>query len=450
LVVKNGADSLAEIKQVDAQLGELLEAVNAAVGDALGLSHRLISYPYGSKVMHEGVMLDVLESDLPDDFLISGAAPLAIVTRGALDVIDGTQLPNGRSAAPPISIAQLYPGDLLGVFETLDFYENIDHRSAADWTIYSGINSQHPTVEIGTSTRFRKISRAHNSSIAFNDFEKIPLLGQRVRQFSGSIPDIQKWKVNLVLLNKAWTDLIFTDDSDTSLQLEIMKIRSIIHRKAWQAVTNSRNINSNSKKYIYSKQSGDNANRQRVNRAFRLFESVVDIALGRKPVFAPCPKTSDSAPNRHICEKFLAPAGISCGIMQPQFLSADLRSGFIPFVYLLPELVANANARSDSLDTLREAFSKIIDASSELAETAGDETRAIPLLRKFPELISCISVQKSGEAGVKNFYHFDVSEGVSLRKISEAEFLGNLPHDGFKQWKYFSHCLKIDLDLCSW
>ena len=56
---------------------------------------------------------------------------------------------------------------------------------------------------------------------------------------------------------------------------------------------------------------------------------------------------------------------------------------------------------------------------------------------------------------VKNEAHldrFDVLFGRYFQGMMDVDedFWADLPDDQFRQWKYFSHCLKIDLDKCSW
>ena len=450
--VTNRETAFDQVRRADPVLGSLLEEIHQATerGGQYNLELSIINYPYGAKVMNEGVMLDASGKPLSEDYLVDGATSLGVVTKGTLDVVDGNPVTAGNMTAPPISLAQLGTGDLVGAFETLDRFESIDHFGAADWTIFSGINCQQPTVDLCKQTRFRRLTKTHGDAIVFNEFEKIPLLGQQVSKFIDSVPEIGKWQASLVIFNESWVELIFGKLPDPSLELSILHLRTLLFNKAWRAVTNTRNINSTSKKYLYSDQNQGAANRTRVNRAYRLFEVILDVALGRKPVFAPCPPNSETAPNKYICETFLKSAGIECRMMQPQFLSKELRVGYIPFVYLLPEFLATAKAKAESLDTLKEALSKIVMAANDLADSAGDEMRATPHLRKFPELVGCMSVQTAGERGAKNYHRFDLNNGISALRIEEEEFFSDLPHDDFKQWKYFSHCLKINLDGCSW
>jgi hypothetical protein len=410
-----------------------------------------VQYGYGSLVMSEGVAVSSGGREFPGDLCIAGSTPFGVVTKGTLDVVDGLGEAGSADTKAPMSTAQLKPGALIGAFEGLDKLLGFEEAPLADWTIYSGVNCIEPTVKLATAGRHKTISRLFEAQITQHDMGRKKLFGQVVAAFGSEIPGISEWHSEVVYFNLDWYNAIYTQYESPELERVALRVRDWIYRSTWDAISVTRNIHSASKKYFYGTGVTKGIERRKINQAYRLFVALVDLFLGRSPIFKAQEHDDERCPSGSILSGFLLRVEKNCGLMQPSFIYGSQKVGYIPFAYLLPELLDGASGQADALKKIKEGLSIILSASQRLKEDTSRERAGVPLLRNFSQIIDCLQVRTAGESGAKNHAKLKFAATVTSDPISEESFFSDVPNiEAYKRWRHFNHCLKIDLSKCQW
>ena len=192
---------------------------------------------------------------------------------------------------------------------------------------------------------------------------------------------------------------------------------------------------------------GDRLN---TNRAYRIFESLVDVSVGRRPMFVAHGKGIEGCHINLIKLEFLRKCDIDCEIMMPTFRPNGHNVVFVPFNYILPELVAKATA-ANAYDLIRNSIEKIIQAGNLLIKQER-ATDSVIYLRNFKKIVPRLSFLVPAERGRKKLRKLTLDKGnVGEEIISEEDFFRGMNFDGiYKDWKFFTHCLKIDFTDFTW
>jgi hypothetical protein len=138
----------------------------------------LASYSYGELVVSEGIPYLPNQQKFPKDFIISSSLPLGIIVKGTMDIVDSQPTNPSRNNKESASIAQLFEGDMMGIFEALDYSGVGKSYAQPEWTIYAGINSILPIVDINTDGRAKKLNRLYKADITKTNFDNKKLFGQ--------------------------------------------------------------------------------------------------------------------------------------------------------------------------------------------------------------------------------------------------------------------------------
>lgn len=439
------------IEKVDKQLFDALDAFyeRAPVEFQSKLRAMRVRYPYGKSLLSEGVPRLPNGASFDADFIVSGSLPLGIITSGSLDVIDGSGVSASRDGKPPMSLAQLKSGDLVGIFEALDIAPEGVGQAFPDWTIYSGINSIQPLEDITTAGRYNSIKREIGISPTRNDIKRKNTFGQKIYLMRDNLSFINTWMTEIIFLNKVWFESLFESDLDEEIEIFALRARDNMRTKAWHAVTHTRNIHSSSLKYFYPSGNMKIADRRVANSAYRLFVALVDVATGRRPFFVFDCASEDLAPILSIQEGFLKKSGMNGGLLRPAFASAEHPIGYLPFHYLLPELMATPGAAANSLDAIDEGLSKIEEAADSLP-AAEEDGKSVPFLRRFSKLKPCLAAKVPAERGEVKYRKFE-HNGKAKSKITTAEFFSEIPGQyNPHSSKIFNYCMRFDLSNFEW
>ncbi len=441
------------IEEADKHLYDALAAFydKAPKSSQSKLRVKLAEYVYGDVLLSEGVPLLPNGEAFSEDFIVSPALPLGIVTSGCLEVVDGSDGQTSTKSYPPTSLAHLHKGDLVGIFEALDVSPNGGAQSMPDWTAYSGINTIHPLEDLATGGRHGKRSKHFGAGdIAHNEFKRAPMFGQQVLLYRKHLPNVFEWKTKIVFLSKGWFEELFQKDHSESVELFALRARDAMWQKAWHSVTATRNIHSASYKYFSAAGSGKKADRQAANLAYRMFVSLVDVAIGRKPFYVFDHLSSDVGPLPKLQSDFLSLDGLTGGMMRPAFASPSNMVGYLPFHYLLPELTNTRAASANAPEKIYESFSKIDEAGDKLP-ALDQNGESVPFLRNFPKLIERISLKRPIEGGAVKYISYSHNNGLKQHRLTEKEFFDHIPEEfNPKASSFFKHCMKLDLRDFQW
>ena len=138
------------IKAVDAELEALLRVVwgQATPRQQKGLCFCLVRYPYKHFVFKNGRALDPDGKPLSSDLLVADRLPVGLILDNMLEVIDEV-IRSDEVIEFPQSL--LFKRDLIGHFELIDQYLNVEGRPVPIWTISSGSQLEVPGVSHSAS-----------------------------------------------------------------------------------------------------------------------------------------------------------------------------------------------------------------------------------------------------------------------------------------------------------
>ena len=408
-----------------------------------------LKYKYGDLLLSEGQPFQPDGSEFPKNFIVSDFLPFGIITKGCLDVVDGADSLTKNTQTYTRSVAQLGRGQLIGAFEMLDFMRENSNSAYPDWTILSGSNCIEPLENLTTNVKYSALKRKHGLDLPLPDFKKETLFGRKILPFRQNIKKIDDWYTEIIFFDKNWVEEIFNNNSEGFFGKFRLLASNEIKDKTWSEVTRSRNIHTASNKYFHNVEKNSKSARNKANISYRLYEVFIDITLGRRPLYIYDDTTDQAAPMRGISEDFLIAAGLRGGMMRPSFISPEVRSGFVPFSCLLPDLVAGVNATTQSLETITNCLSEICNAKGHLPPSFPNDH--LPYLRHFQRLIPHLKIKAPGEGGTVQYKGFSYNNRLNTKKIDiDDYFLAEEKAKDYKNSNFFRHCLRIDLHNFSW
>lgn len=218
------ADSLSPISLDDAKklapresaLRELLDRLPRSEG---GLW--VATYRYGDTILEKGVLVPPASSKAPKEPLLA----LAGLLEGTAEVYMRPKVPDEVEQAlgftnhplPTLPIRVLGRGELFGVFEVLDAFENYA-APVPIWEVSAGTRSVQPLFNITGDVFLKAISRATTSPVP-----KEVLVMAPWKLIEYVCPEAaREWRVRLLILPNAWRSNCPSD------------ARSVLYRLGWQ------------------------------------------------------------------------------------------------------------------------------------------------------------------------------------------------------------------------
>jgi hypothetical protein len=364
------------IKAVDPELEALLRVVwgQAAPRDQNDLCFVLARYPYKHFVFKNGRALDPDGGPLGSDLLVADRLPVGLILDNMLEVIDEV-IRNDEVIEFPQSL--LFKRELIGHFELIDQFLNVEGRPVPIWTISSGSRSlkflEFPTQRVQWDrlrTRYGQLST--HDKIAARRLKEIEL----IEMISDVDVKTKLWATQILYFSSLWFKEIEQQIADPERAVGAMELFSYFQKTSWSTLARVR-YNDDQLTDALTEWGGD-PNAARCKAAYLLLRHSLQVLSQRRPCFGPVANHRELGPLDILRQELLQVARLNPTVLGPRYLHAG-ETGFLSLSQLIPSAF-----QKNPEDNLEDIF-KII---SRARKAALRNKVAVPGLNDLPQLFS--------------------------------------------------------------
>ncbi len=373
------------IKTIDPELEALLRVVwnQTARRRQDDLSFSLAKYPYKHFVFKNGRALDPTGKPLSADLLVADQLPVGLILDNMLEVIDEVIR---REEVIEFPQSLLFKQNLIGHFELIDQYLNVEGRPVPNWTMSAGSRSlkflEFPTQRVQWDrlrARYRQLSTYDKSTVRrLNELELIKLIGEVDQK-------TKQWATQILYFSSLWFRELEEQLADRDRAVPAMELFSYLLKTSWSTLARVR-YNDDQLTDALTEWGGD-SNAARCKAAYLLLRHSLQVLSQRRPCFGPAVNIPELGPLDTLGQELLQVARLNRTILGPKYLHAG-QTGFLSLSQLVP------SAFSDSPeDSLVDVFKIISRARAE----SHKRHVAVPGLDDLPQLFSRLAFRvKSG------------------------------------------------------
>jgi hypothetical protein len=373
------------IKVVDHELEAVLRVVwdQTPRSRQRDLSFFLAKYPYKHFIFKNGRPLDPDGRALRSDLLVANVLPVGLILDDLLEVIDEVIRHEEVIEFPQ---ALLFKHQLIGHFELIDQYLNVEGRPAQSWTISSGSRSlkflEFPTQRVQWDRLRAKYKH-------LSTYDKVRARKLREMELIEMIRDVnertKQWAASILYFSSQWFNEIDLQLADRERRVPAMELFSYFQGASWSTLARVR-YNDDQLTDALTEWGGD-SDAARCKAAYLLLRHSLQVLSRRRPCFVPTADSLRLGPIDTIKDELLHVARLNRTILGPKYLQKG-QTGFLSLSQLVPSAF-NQNPE----DSLEDVF-KIISRARSAALKRGV---MVPGLDDLPGLFSRLTFRvKSG------------------------------------------------------
>ena len=393
------------IEKVDSALAEQLDKYRGMqlASQQTAMSNYIVDYPYGAPIVANGTPVFPDNSIAMDAFIVSGGLPIGVILENSCEIFEFVAGEKSSIEAPDTI---LMSGELIGLFETMDWIVGVLNPIPATWNIRSGVSSIYSSITFNTEGNQNRLSKHFGEYIDLTAFKKAKTFVDQLKFLSTYEQLRRSWTTKILYFSSEWIAPL----RDTNCNSEAIKLRDMLLSRAWRNIQRLLYRDASSlQKRLHADSRGDFA-----EDAGALIKRVRDVVEGRQPCYVPMTTDSPLGPFGEIT-KILDIVTEERWVLVPTYLPSG-GTGYMKVDHVAPSLIYTKKFGGIK--------ARILDAIGNLRSAAERELREKPSSREldpYINLLGKIMFQSPGMSNDGPQSYYKIHLGNNLSQVTPVE-----------------------------